>query len=392
MKRTPITEFYRFPITAGIALLAVFVTVLGKTGHSIERLVMSVQAFEGEPYRLVTCVLPHGDAMHLIFNVLWLWAFGTVLEERFGPIRLLGWILLFAIGSSAAEYAIFTGGIGLSGVVYGLFGLLWVASRADDRLQGTLDGQTSLLFVIWFFLCIVTTAMSIWPVANVAHGIGWLLGLLVGVALTGGLRLGNPRTWIRAVAIVGIVLVMAASLAGATKLRSRVNFSKNAGADHALLASQAFDDGHYDIAIDRYRAAIAISPNIASTWYNLGVAYSRKGDYNEASQAFIRASELSSEADIKRAMLNTLRYLAYTAQTKRDHAEAVRVYEDVLARGGEDAPTLYNLAIAYQSLGRTDDSRHALTRAIKLDPTLAEDVSDEPAMVTPDAGADGAVP
>ncbi len=392
MKRTPITEFYRFPITAGISLLAVFVTVLGKTGHSIDRLVMSVQAFEGEPFRLVTCILPHADAMHLIFNVLWLWVFGTALEERFGPIRLLGWILLFAIGSSAAEYAIFVGGIGLSGVVYGLFGVLWVANRADDRLQGTLDSQTSLLFVIWFFLCIVTTAMHIWPVANVAHGVGWLLGLLTGLATTGGLRLGKTRMAIRAVSVLGIIFVTAASLAGATKLRSRVNFAENAGSDHALLASQAFDDGHYDVAIQRYQAAIAISPNIASTWYNLGVAYSRKGDYNEASQAFIRASELSSEADIKRATLNTLRYLAYMAQTKRDHAEAARLYEDVLVRGGEDAPTLYNLALVYQNLGRTDDSRRVLTRAIKLDPSLAEDVGDEPAMVLPDAGADGSVP
>lgn len=391
MKRTPIAEFYRFPITAGIALLAVFVTVLGKTGHSIERLVMSVQAFEGEPYRLVTCVLPHADAMHLIFNVLWLWVFGTVLEERFGPIRLLGWILLFAVGSSAAEYAIFSGGIGLSGVVYGLFGLLWVASRADDRLQGTLDGQTSLLFVIWFFLCIVTTAMHIWPVANVAHGVGWLLGLLVGLAITGGLRPGSARMSIRVVSIVGIVLVTAASLAGATNFRARVNFAENGGLDQALLASQAFDEGHYDVAIDRYRAAIAISPKVASNWYNLGVAYSRKGDYNEASQAFIRASELSSEADIKRATLNTLRYLAYTAQIKREYADAVRLYEDVLARGGEDAPTLYNLAVAYQSIGRADDSRRMLTRAVKLDPTLAEDVADEPSFAAPDAGVDGAV-
>jgi tetratricopeptide (TPR) repeat protein len=197
---------------------------------------------------------------------------------------------------------------------------------------------------------------------------------------------------IRLASIAGIVLVMAASLSGATKFRPRVNFSKNGGLDQAILASDAFEAGHYDIAIERYRGALAVSPNVASTWFNLGVTYSRTNDYAEASKAFVRASELSSDADYKRAALEMLRYRAYLAQRAGDHAETAKLYEDVIAHGGDDAATLYNLAIAYHNLGREDDSRRMLTRAVKLDPTLAGNGVDEPIEPEKDAGADGAVP
>jgi len=47
----------------------------------------------------------------------------------------------FAVGSSAAEFALFQGGIGLSGVGYGLFGLLWVLSWHASDFAGGVDSQ-----------------------------------------------------------------------------------------------------------------------------------------------------------------------------------------------------------------------------------------------------------
>ena len=73
---------------------------------------------------------------------------------------------------NTAEQALFYGGVGLSGVVYGLFGLLWVLSRRDSRFRDAMDRQTVQLMVAWFFLCIVLTITGAWKVANVAHGAG----------------------------------------------------------------------------------------------------------------------------------------------------------------------------------------------------------------------------
>jgi membrane associated rhomboid family serine protease len=224
----PITEFIAYPITAGIGLLAVGVTALAYFGdRSIEGLMMSSRAFYGEPWRLVSSALPHGGLIHLAFNVYWLWVFGSLLEETLGHIRTLGLILLFAAGSAAAEYAIFEGGIGLSGVGYGLVGMLYVLSRKDRRFFDAVDASTVQLFAVWFFLCIGATIANVMRIANVAHGIGAVLGVLTGYAIA---ERGGKRT----AAIAGLVGVVALSMVAATVLRPYVNFSGFRFAEGAL--------------------------------------------------------------------------------------------------------------------------------------------------------------
>ena len=39
--------------------------------------------------RLLTSALPHGGIVHLLFNVIWLWIFGTAIEAVWGPVRTL---------------------------------------------------------------------------------------------------------------------------------------------------------------------------------------------------------------------------------------------------------------------------------------------------------------
>jgi hypothetical protein len=60
-------------------------------------------------------------------------------------------VILFAAGSSAAELAVLKNGIGLSGVGYGLFALLWILSRNDERFRNAVDSQTISLFVFGSF-------------------------------------------------------------------------------------------------------------------------------------------------------------------------------------------------------------------------------------------------
>ncbi|MDI1451777.1 rhomboid family intramembrane serine protease [Polyangium sp. 6x1] len=367
-KPPPVSEFVRFPVTAGVAMLAIFVTVLDKSGRSIQQLVMNVRAFEREPWRLVTSALPHADALHLIFNVAWLWTLGTMLEERFGSFRLLGFVLLFAAGSAAAEYAAFVGGIGLSGVVYGLFGLAWVLDRADARMRGTVDARTTQFFIGWFFFCILTTVLDIWNIANVAHGVGALLGVLTGLVITGGLRSTRRSMSVRAAAGVVILGVLAASGAGATVLRPRVNFAKDGGADSARLAYEAFEEGNYDEAVSRYQKALAVSPKNVGFWYNLGIAYARKDELDEATRAYAQAVALApDDAGMKRTLVEMKRYRAYAAQNGGKLDEAMRLYEDVLVLAEDDALSLFNLSLIYRQLDRHEEAEKLRARAAILD-------------------------
>lgn len=127
----PLSRLPAYPVTGGVGLLATAVTLLVAAGRwDLARFEVNPLAVTREPWRLVISALPHmldlgrGDVFHLPFNLYWLWLFGTVIEDVYGHVKTFALFLLLAAGSQLAEYALFRGGIGLSGVTYGLFGLL----------------------------------------------------------------------------------------------------------------------------------------------------------------------------------------------------------------------------------------------------------------------------
>lgn len=184
--RPPVVHFLDFPITAGVALAAIGVTLLMTTGADVRPLLIFGPYFYSEPWRLLTWVLPHGGVFHLLFNVFWLWVFGTYVEMNFGHALLGLLVVLLAAGSGAAQYFVTAGYvIGLSGVVYGLFGYLWAARRHNPRYRDAIDQQTVTILVAWFFIALVLTRVGVLNVANVAHGVGLGLGYLAGLAFLG---------------------------------------------------------------------------------------------------------------------------------------------------------------------------------------------------------------
>jgi membrane associated rhomboid family serine protease len=226
-----LTEFPKYPIAAGVSLLAIVVTGAWWAGKDISPVLATEMIGRGELWRLVTCILPHAGILHLLFNVYWVWVFGTLLEQVFGPIKTAGLILLFAVGSSALEFAFFSGGVGLSGVGYGFFGLLWVLSSRDERFFDAVDRPTIQLFVVWFFVCIGLTLANVMPVANLAHGGGAVLGILVGFAVA--------RPDRRIPVIAGIVGFVVLSVCAATLWRPALNMSDRGGYEEGRLGYEA---------------------------------------------------------------------------------------------------------------------------------------------------------
>jgi membrane associated rhomboid family serine protease len=157
--------------------------------------------WDGQPWRLVTSVFPHANLIHLLFNLYWLWRFGRDIEEWMGPLRYAGFFVLLAAGSSAAQLQVSIGGIGFSGVVYGMFGLLYALRRNKDFAALHMQPQVVQLFVAWFFLCIVLTHLNVMRIGNMAHGSGAVLGWLIGQAI-----LSRWRAWLVPLVGLGIVL------------------------------------------------------------------------------------------------------------------------------------------------------------------------------------------
>lgn len=285
LRPPPPDSLFHFPVAGGTALLAMCVTAAWYMNYDVSVLFMTAN-WPRQPWRIIGSTLLHADLIHLAFNLYWLWVLGSFLEQRIGPLKLGGMMLAFAAGSSLAETAFLDGGVGLSGVVYGLFGFLWVMGRRDPVYWSAVDRGTAQLFVGWFFLCILLTASDIMRIGNIAHGAGALLGVVLAWACIVR-RAERPLLGIQFA-----LLVLASGVLASPILRPYVSYSPRYAAELALQAASALSDEKWEQAARLYGQAARIDPQTPEYWYCLHVVYSHLGQPDQARKALQRAREL----------------------------------------------------------------------------------------------------
>lgn len=182
---------------------------------------------DGQFWRIWTVTLVHGGdptqplfaLIHLGFNMYALYICGPLVEQIYGTIKLILFYLVAAAGGSIASFAFgdAAGGVGASGAIFGLFGVLFAASRLhmpqlDRRGRALLSQVGSLIFIN------IVIGFSLGFVDNIAHIGGLAAGLLLGVAFppgsvsAGGDRpivarlIGSPIAMIAAVIVLVIAL------------------------------------------------------------------------------------------------------------------------------------------------------------------------------------------
>jgi membrane associated rhomboid family serine protease len=105
------------------------------TGHRWDQffgLMPTMVVSRGALWQLVTYVFQHGSPMHLLWNMLIMWMFGSDLELHWGSKRFLFYYLLCGIGAGVVTVLLTptttTITVGASGAIFGLlaaFGLLF---------------------------------------------------------------------------------------------------------------------------------------------------------------------------------------------------------------------------------------------------------------------------
>ena len=195
------------PATAIILLLCVLVAVVTQLGDNLSTLSgltfvdytirgqyiqfapLSETLASGQWWRLFTPMLIHFGFLHIAMNGMWFWELGRRIEMRQGSINLIGLSLLFSLVSNFAQY-LFGGPSlfgGLSGVLYGLLGHIWIYQMMAPNPMYNLPRGVLVMMLIWLALCMsgLVSMIGFGQIANAAHVGGLVIGCLTG--LLGGL-------------------------------------------------------------------------------------------------------------------------------------------------------------------------------------------------------------
>ncbi len=196
------------PITKVLLAFAVVVTLitgLGKPGsrNEIGQTMLNelmfvseadYKASEGDPlasirkyelWRVITPIFLHFDFFHILFNAFMLVSLGRMTERLEGSGRFAILVLVIAIFSNCLQGILpqeymgspFFGG--LSGVVYGLFGFIWVRTTLNPSIGIALAPMIVVIMLAWLFLNMTGTFGGD-RIANMAHLGGLISGAFLG--------------------------------------------------------------------------------------------------------------------------------------------------------------------------------------------------------------------
>ena len=192
----PLRDYGFGPLTFVLIAISVTVAVLSRLGDNhepIKGLIITSctisggyltwnpglpEIMHGQVWRLITPVFIHFGLLHIFFNMLWLRDLGSMIEGRQSSWLLAILVTAIAAGSNLGQFW-FGGPMfgGMSGVVYGLLGYIWMRGKFDPGSGLYLHPSTVTMMIIWFIACFTPIIPH---VANAAHAVGLVMGLAWG--------------------------------------------------------------------------------------------------------------------------------------------------------------------------------------------------------------------
>ena len=147
---------------------------------------------KGEVWRLFTPAILHIEMLHLLFNMLWLWILGKMVEKNLKVLLYIFFVVFTAAITNTLQY-LMTGPffMGFSGVASAMAGFVWIRKKYAPEESYPIDKGSLLYLGIFIFgmLCVQIVAFFLeilhiftfkLIIANTAHVSGVLLGMLLG--------------------------------------------------------------------------------------------------------------------------------------------------------------------------------------------------------------------
>ena len=307
-----------------------------------------------DPVGMITSSFAHGSWGHVIFNLIFFFAFAAAVELILGPVLFLGMIVALSLGIGVFDHVIshWQGdpipSLGLSGVVMGMLALfVYFLPRAKIR------------FFFWFMLSFGAIGIPAWLVALwyvgwdlfyelsrlggttnfVAHLAGAALGLALGIGLFREKRhwarelveeqvdLTQDESWLRRLngLMVGPAVAGFAFLAGVLLILLVIYFIQSFWLQ-LLLVAPAAAAGYY---LHRSRRRDRPTRDV----YRLGVEALARHDYGEA----IKHLAPLAQANDTRALFALGRLYATANGAQRNEPEALKLYTRAAERDHAEA-------------------------------------------------------
>jgi GlpG protein len=238
--------------------------------------------WNGSYLSLLTSVFVHHQLWHLAFNCYWLLMFGTLLERRLGTLQYSLFFASAAFVSSSFELGISSEtGIGASGVIYAMFGVLWPLRKRWPEVAEHLSGIVIIFALIWLVACVILTRANILPIGNSAHFSGMTFGLAIA---------GLIRSWRKRVSSIVIFSHIALALLFVLWCPWSVDWLTHRA--YKLHAEKRYHD-----AIQVYSKIIAKEPENSWAFHNRASANQSLGRDREAASDLETATRLDARAE-----------------------------------------------------------------------------------------------
>ena len=138
----------------------------------------------GEWWRIFTSAFIHLGPIHLAFNMLVLYQYGSLVERMYGPIEYAVIYLLCAAGGSVLTILVdpVQSAAGASGAIFGLVGLLFVVSRRHHAVLGR-EARMMVAGIGGFVVYLLIFTFLVPGISWTGHIGGLLVGAVLGFFL-----------------------------------------------------------------------------------------------------------------------------------------------------------------------------------------------------------------
>ncbi|MCE2572390.1 rhomboid family intramembrane serine protease GlpG [Motilimonas eburnea] len=129
-----------------------------------------------EIWRFFSPSLLHFSVLHIVFNLLWWWHLGGLIEKHKSSAKLLSLFLIASIIPNTIQFYLEGPNFGgLSGVVYALAGYVWLTGVRNPAGGLGLPNPLMIFMAAWLVLGFFDLVGP--SVANMVHLFGLLIGL-----------------------------------------------------------------------------------------------------------------------------------------------------------------------------------------------------------------------